>query len=599
MISQENHMQRKAKIVMTTMFRNEAGVIRRMLESCAPYIDYWVIQDNGSTDGTDQIVRDFFQEKNIPGHLYQVEEGWQGFGWNRDHVTQTCQSIDHGCDWILKMDCDEVLEVDPEFDWTLLEDISCQAWNIPAVSGSTIYYRCWLWNARLPWRFNHDPCHETIYCALPEIGANYQARDLPATIRQVGYNQGQSWSVPSKFATDALVLEEKMIRENTMLTDLYHFFYIGKSYNDGCRGNYFPLGRPQQVEFAGRAVFYLDQYVNQIVKTHPPGINEMVYVSLLMMAECFDFMDDLPAAEQCYRRAEPFAPGRNDHLFGLAGILEKQSRFDEMLAVTQRMMEPDRVCPFPAYGLFIDRSVYHDTGTRAGDIHHRALQRAQGRVNDMLRAAAQPQSYPNTNLRPAWDPGRDTGMFAVNVARNPRLFVVDNFYRDPDQVRAYALSLDFQPDLRWYKGLRTTTRWAPENLRRAFEHIIGESIQDWAGGYNGVFQITTAQDPQVYHNDTQRWAAMIYLTPQAPISAGTRLHRSRVTGVSHLSEGQEAIDQTFQGDFYDGTRFDTVADAGNVYNRLVIMDARHIHSAGTYFGNTPENGRLVHLFFFD
>jgi hypothetical protein len=45
-----------AKIVMITMFKNESKVIRRMLESCYKYIDFYVIQNNGSTDGTQEIV---------------------------------------------------------------------------------------------------------------------------------------------------------------------------------------------------------------------------------------------------------------------------------------------------------------------------------------------------------------------------------------------------------------------------------------------------------------------------------------------------------------------------------------------------------------
>ena len=52
-------MNKTAKIVMITMFKNEAKSIRRMLESCYRYIDYWVFQDNGSTDGTPEIVREF------------------------------------------------------------------------------------------------------------------------------------------------------------------------------------------------------------------------------------------------------------------------------------------------------------------------------------------------------------------------------------------------------------------------------------------------------------------------------------------------------------------------------------------------------------
>ena len=51
------------------MVSNESHVILRMLNSCYKYIDYWIIQDNGSTDGTQDIIRNFFAEKNIQGFL--------------------------------------------------------------------------------------------------------------------------------------------------------------------------------------------------------------------------------------------------------------------------------------------------------------------------------------------------------------------------------------------------------------------------------------------------------------------------------------------------------------------------------------------------
>jgi hypothetical protein len=93
------------------------------------------------------------------------------------------------------------------------------------------------------------------------------------------------------------------------------------------------------------------------------------------------------------------------------------------------------------------------------------------------------------------------------------------------------------------------------------------------------------------------WAGLIYLTPNAPIKSGTRLHRSTVTGARHADE--ESIKNAFDGGFYDGTKFDIVDDVGNIYNRLIIMDARCIHSAGQYFGKQQVDGRLIHLFFFD
>jgi hypothetical protein len=188
--------------------------------------------------------------------------------------------------------------------------------------------------------------------------------------------------------------------------------------------------------------------------------------------------------------------------------------------------------------------------------------------------------------------------FELNKSFNKRLFIVDNFYNDPNTVRDIALSMEFVEDLRYYKGLRSTKPYRSQDIKSFFETIIGEHITNWEGhGFNGCFQITTAEDPQVYHCDMQKWAAMVYLTPNAPYDSGTRLHIHKETGL--FNGTQPEIGQAFAGGFYDSTKFDTLAMAGNVFNRLVIMDARNIHSAGTYFGNSRETGRLVQLFFFD
>ena len=55
----------------------------------------------------------------------------------------------------------------------------------------------------------------------------------------------------------------------------------------------------------------------------------------------------------------------------------------------------------------------------------------------------------------------------------------------------------------------------------------------------------------------------------------------------------------FRRGFLDSTEFEMVDTVGNVYNRVVLFDAKMIHSASEYFGTTKENGRLFQLFFFD
>ena len=50
-------MSRNCKIVMVAMFKNEAPVLRRMLDSTLGYCDYYVMQNNGSTDGSQEIAQ--------------------------------------------------------------------------------------------------------------------------------------------------------------------------------------------------------------------------------------------------------------------------------------------------------------------------------------------------------------------------------------------------------------------------------------------------------------------------------------------------------------------------------------------------------------
>lgn len=578
---------------MIAMFKNEAQVLRKMLDSVAPYIDFWVIQNNGSTDGSDQITQDWADETGIPGILYDVEEGWVGFGWNRDHLIKTCQSIDHGCDWILKMDCDETLEVYLDFDWSLLENKSVHGFNIPAVNDSSVYYRTWMWRADLPWRFNHDPCHETIYCEDPTIGNEYTVFDLPIGFNQIGSNDGQSWSVPTKFMSDALVLEEKMLREGTMLSNLYHFWYIGKSYSDCYKSDVFPLGKSQQHEYARRTIYYFNEYINHITKRRggKSVIDEMCYLACIFIGEAYQHINESHNAIYIYNQAEQFAPKRNDHLWALAHIYKNENRPKEMLEVTQKMMQPERTNAFPEYSNFIEMSIYNDHESQlVQKLHARALE--LNNLAEEVPASETKHSVGHHNV------------FSLNQNIKKRLFIVDNFYDNPDLIRDFALnSVEYREDIRWYKGLRSTKNYAPEWIKLAFENIIGDKIHNWdqysTQGVNGCFQITMSKDQQVYHYDEQKWAAMIYLTPNAPLESGTRLHSSKINNAYHSYESSKIIDAAFDGDFYDSTKFNVVDSAGNLYNRLVIMDARHIHSAGSYFGNNFETGRLTHLFFFD
>jgi tetratricopeptide (TPR) repeat protein len=368
--------EKKVKIVMNSMFGNEEHVIERMLESCYKYIDYWVVQING-TDNTKNIVQRFFDEKKIPGFLYETE--WKGPGYNRDHALQKCLEANHGCDWILRMDADEQLVVDKDFDWSIFEDFSIQSFNITAQADGAIYYRTWFWNAKLPWYFHHDVRHEVIALrgSFPPLDNKFQMVNLPRSFRHIITNDGITWTAPMKFLKDALELEVDQVCSGKILENDYHLFYVGKSYNDCYLDSNLPFKEIHAFEYARRTIFYLEQYLKRISPTYtnlekPEYFNEMAYYSIFLIAKAYKFMGQYDKAIELYNYAELHCPSRNEHLVYLAELYETMGDYESMYKITSKLIEPSRKNPFPEWYFLIYSYCYHDTGTYVLDLHQRA-----------------------------------------------------------------------------------------------------------------------------------------------------------------------------------------------------------------------------------
>lgn len=191
--------------------------------------------------------------------------------------------------------------------------------------------------------------------------------------------------------------------------------------------------------------------------------------------------------------------------------------------------------------------------------------------------------------------------FKINAGQNKRIWVVDNFYQDPHAVREFALSRDYIEGGigRGFIGSRTREQYLFTGLKPAFERIMGETITQWEQyDMNGRFQYCLSGDPLVYHADLQNWAAIIYLTPDAPPECGTSTFVHKQSGVRHTHDPN--LDAAFnQHTYLDRTPYQEVDVVGNVFNRLVIFDGRLIHSAREYFGWDINSCRLWQMFFFD
>lgn len=206
--------------------KNESHIITECLESVAPLIDYWVIADNGSTDGTQELVKEFFEKKGIPGELHEVE--WVDFGHNRSEALALC---DGKADYILMIDADDRILGKPKIDLKDEKD----GYALRIKRGNFTWWRNQIFKTGIGWGYT-GVLHEYAECkgkerdevTLSRIQGEYHidARTLGA--RNID-EDGSHIDGVKKYSRDAETLEEALKKEpdNTR-----YQFYLAQSYFD-------------------------------------------------------------------------------------------------------------------------------------------------------------------------------------------------------------------------------------------------------------------------------------------------------------------------------------------------------------------------------
>ena len=184
--------------------------------------------------------------------------------------------------------------------------------------------------------------------------------------------------------------------------------------------------------------------------------------------------------------------------------------------------------------------------------------------------------------------------------------IIDDFYQNVDEVRDFALNQDFSVTGN-YPGNRTKS-FANDNLKDYMNDLIRPFAGDitfWSDNeYNGAYQYTTQYERSWIHADSNTsWAALVYLTPDAPISGGTGLFRHKRTGLESsptLPNGDrdDKLLDSIYVDSQDLTKWEMTDRLANKYNRMVMYRGDLFHMSLDYFGTNKENGRLFQTFFF-
>jgi len=184
----------------------------------------------------------------------------------------------------------------------------------------------------------------------------------------------------------------------------------------------------------------------------------------------------------------------------------------------------------------------------------------------------------------------------------PSVMIFDNFYSNPMGVRDYAISLPFNVTGN-YPGARTNVMQEEDNsnAKTMFESILNTKITWWPEQYNTSFQYTTKDDKTWIHYDPTNFAAVLYLTPDAPLESGTAIYRHKDSKISMLDRNNPITDYNSSSeDLNDMDKWEPIVQVSNIFNRLVMYRGEYYHrSMLPGFGDSKYNGRLFQTFFFN
>ncbi len=201
-------------ICLCMIVKNEAGVIRRCLDSVRPLISHWVIVDTGSSDGTQDIIRAHLHD--VPGELH--ERPWQDFAHNRSEALALARDK---AQFSLVIDADDALELPPGFQ---LPELEADSYLVEIRDPPVLYWRKQLVNNRLHW-FYRGVLHEFMTSTEP-----HSTGILPIGMRR--NHDGARRKDPSWFEKDVALLARTLETETDPYLRSRYTFYLAQSYRD-------------------------------------------------------------------------------------------------------------------------------------------------------------------------------------------------------------------------------------------------------------------------------------------------------------------------------------------------------------------------------
>jgi glycosyltransferase involved in cell wall biosynthesis len=218
-------------IGLCMIVKNEAHVIRRCLASVRPLVDYALVEDTGSTDGTQEIIRAYLRDNGIPGTV--IEEPWRDFAYNRSLALKALRAR-ADIDYALVIDADDVIVHEPGFDAASFKaGLAADLYNVEVRLRDVVYDRPQICNNRIEFLYR-GVLHEFIDTA---DGAMSWGTGRIAVATAHGFHvaagvEGGRSADPQKYRRDADTLRRALESEGDRFLRSRYTFYLACSLRD-------------------------------------------------------------------------------------------------------------------------------------------------------------------------------------------------------------------------------------------------------------------------------------------------------------------------------------------------------------------------------
>lgn len=314
-------------IGLCMIVKDEAAVIERCLDSVRPLIDYVLIEDTGSTDGTQEIVRAYLRRSGLPGEV--IDEPWRDFAYNRSHALARLRE-NAAIDYALIMDADDRLVLEPGFDAAAFKtSLSADVCHVWIRLGGTRYHRPQLCSNRLGFHFR-GVVHE--YLEGPPGG--FSAQTAAGFYIAAGVEGARSKD-PDKYRRDAAALEQALAGETDPFLRSRYTFYLAQSWRD-----------------CGEREKALAAY---LARAELGGWDEEVFVSLYNAGKLQEALGEpTDTVVATLLRACETVPRRAEALHAASRACRAVGRNEEGCEIARRGLD----LPEPETGLFIEPWIY-------------------------------------------------------------------------------------------------------------------------------------------------------------------------------------------------------------------------------------------------